>query len=982
MKIQPLDLISPFVDVVHCVCNGVSTFASACCLCRLVSSVFETLHGIVRRRRIPESCNEGRSGRFLRQHLQCIHVTTPVHLTSISVSMLNTFTNKAHGEPAPSSLDLSCLQSYSPGWSRHLRLATCISVKYAVQRHVERAASLAQDAGPAAPPPASSRSPYSLSQEWSDYGEKFLTATCQHLGIPVDSLPPNPILLEDVLSAAQGRLEHADFHDPVCENEPEFESGSDHVRRFPNLDLPIKGVDDAVKDDSAHRTYKTGPTPSASVSGQKDGAFGPSAALASPHLPLSDASPSQNSEQGSDDFRYDQDAQVLPDYLRSQADPSASLQSVSAERSRNQRARELSQLLPSFAAKRMEGALDTKSGQDIEVAHELLLIALGLGQFRAQDGSSTIFEQDFLFGETQLDLPHTEAQDAAGRAVPRPTSIAEARSSASVSATQKAPATESASTAASKGVKDEAMSSVSEAAKMIGDESKRAFTSLKAGTLSGWTKLSSASKDLVNAQPSKRATVKPTGNVAKQPVKPNEVCHYDARARSLIFVAVTAMGIAAQQVWMAEKVMAQTIYFIMSEGDKASASKNGKGIVEQLPAGASLDARTGSITHVSQRSEYMNQHSGTVVQRERDKVTWGKWAAMGGGFIAGGLVIGLTGGLAAPLIAPALVGLTGASFLATSGGIIMLGTLFGLGGGGLAGYRVERRLRGVSSFSFAELVTEARKAGVAIPSLHATICASGLLLETEQQIAPWTRIFERAKDGRDAFAIECEADMMKVAGQGLRSYMLDNLIRTGGTKAAEEVVKKTALAGIAAITLPITVFNAASATLDGVFVRAKTKSYKAGLILAETLRTEVQGHRPVVLIGTSLGAATILTALTELAKDPEHTSHLVDSVFLVSAPITPSAATLRKVRAIVQRRFVNVFSSKDMVCGIAAWLGSGVSVEELRAGKLPRVAGSRAIDNVPGIENINVSDIISSHFEVNDPDKLSAILSRCGALDD
>jgi hypothetical protein len=46
------------------------------------------------------------------------------------------------------------------------------------------------------------------------------------------------------------------------------------------------------------------------------------------------------------------------------------------------------------------------------------------------------------------------------------------------------------------------------------------------------------------------------------------------------------------------------------------------------------------------------------------------------------------------------------------------------------------------------------------------------------------------------------------------------------------------------------------------------------------------------------------------------------------------------------------------------------------------VAGSRAIDDVPGLENINVSDILSSHFEVNDPDKLSAVLARCGALDD
>ncbi|CBQ70314.1 conserved hypothetical protein [Sporisorium reilianum SRZ2] len=883
------------------------------------------------------------------------------------------FSKKDRGQATPSSLDLSSLQSYSPSWSPHLRLATCISIKYAVRRRVERAAHLDGSARSAPSPSAPGSAAYSVSQEWSDYGEKFLTATCQHLGVPQNSLPPDPISLDDVLSAAQGRLEHADTHDPICMNEPSFESGSDHARRFPNLDLPIKGVDDAKKNDNADESVQG--------KAKEEELSEPSAALEGLHLSASASPHSPDSDHESEGFAYDQDAQELPDYFRNQADASTSSQSNSADLRRQQRARTLSQdTLASAPPKRMQGALDPGSGQEIEVAHELLLIALGLGQFRAQDGSSTLFEQDFLFGETHLDLPHSDGPSTKEQQEPEsPSNTVESQQHSD----EKASALGPASAAGRGNTADDAMKTMSETGRMIGDASKSAFTSLKAGTLSGWSKLSSASKDLVTLpSQGKAATAKPTGKQAKQPVKPNEVCHYDARARSLIFVAVTAMGISGRQVWMAEKVVAQTIFFIMSEGDKASASKNGKGIVEQLPAGASLDARTGSITQASQRSEYMNQHSGSVVQREREKVTWGKWAAMGGGFIAGGLVIGLTGGLAAPLIAPALVGLTGVSFLATSGGIIMLGTLFGLGGGGLAGYRVERRVRGVSSFSFAELDTEARKAGVAIPSLHATICCSGLILETTQQVAPWTRIFEGARDNRDAFAIECEADMMKEAGQGLRSYMLDNLIRTGGTKAAEEVVKKTALAGIAAITLPMSVFNAASATLDGVFVRAKTKAHKAGLILAETLRNEVQGHRPVVLIGTSLGAATILTALTELAKDPENTSHLVDSVFLISAPITPSNSTLRKARTVVQRRLVNVFSSKDMVCGIAAWLGSGVSVEELRAGKLPRVAGSRAIDDVPGLENINVSDIISSHFEVNDDTKLAAVLSRCGALED
>ncbi|TKY85208.1 hypothetical protein EX895_006288 [Sporisorium graminicola] len=884
------------------------------------------------------------------------------------------FSRKERNQTAPSPLDLSSLQSYSPQWSPHLRLATCISIKYAVRRHVERAAHLDGSASSTSSTSVPGSAAYSASQEWSDYGEKFLTATCQHLGVPQNSLPPDPISLDDVLSAAQGRLEQTNAHDPICSNEPSFESGSDHIRRFPNLDLPIKGIDDSRKTDNAGQGPEEKP--------RKDELAEPSAALEGLHLSESATPYSPDSDHGSEGFAYDQDAQELPDFFRNQTDASVSSQMNSADLRRRQRARTLSQgTLTSAPPKRLQGALDSGSGQEIEVAHELLLIALGLGQFRAQDGSSTLFEQDFLFGETHLDLPQSDKPSTAEQQEPgAPTTSVQPQQQGA----EKSSAVKTSSTVGQGSTADEAMKTMSETGRMIGDASKSAFTSLKAGTLSGWSKLSSASKDLVNSpsqSSSNPAAIKQTSKEARQPVKPNEVCHYDARARSLIFVAVTAMGISGQQVWMAEKVVAQTIFFIMSEGDKASASKNGKGIVAQLPAGASLDARTGSITQASQRSEYMNQHSGSVVQREREKVTWGKWAAMGGGFIAGGLVIGLTGGLAAPLIAPALVGLTGVSFLATSGGIIMLGTLFGLGGGGLAGYRVERRLRGVSSFAFAELDTEARKAGVAIPSLHATICCSGLILETSQQVAPWTRIFEGAKDNRDAFAIECEADMMKEAGQGLRSYMLDNLIRTGGTKAAEEVVKKTALAGIAAITLPMSVFNAASATLDGVFVRAKTKAHKAGLILAETLRNEVQGHRPVVLIGTSLGAATILTALTELAKDPENTSHLVDSVFLISAPITPSNSTLRKARTVVQRRFVNVFSSKDMVCGIAAWLGSGVSVEELRAGKLPRVAGSRAIDDVPGLENINVSDIISSHFEVNDDAKLAAILTRCGALE-
>ncbi|PWZ00938.1 DUF726-domain-containing protein [Testicularia cyperi] len=935
------------------------------------------------------------------------------------------FSKKA--APNQPSLDLSALQSYSPKWSPDLRLATCIAVKYAVARHVQRISALAgsdsiasttsADRGPSDASDAEGGvgTPQQAAQAWHDYGQKFLTATCQHLGVPEKSLPPSPIGLEDVLNAAQGRIEdHSDDGKDTekalspSNYEPEFESGSDHMRRFPNLDLPIKGVDDkeSKSNDKPPPAYQPRQPKKQSDERQRE------LQEAFADLELRKGSPSSLDDGDDlDKFNYDDDAHELPEYFRSGDTFSDAKASDQADQDRQKRcdaasfnaaSEQIRQDAPEPVPqpRRIQGVIDAESGQEIEIAHELLLIALGLGQFRAQDGSTTLFEQDMLFGETELDLPSNPTSSSVDQKQPpelppRPQTVGHSDSAASLQAQPEANPDAKFS--------NDALNTMAGASRIMADASMSAFSSLKTGTLTGWGKLSSASKELVGAQgqgatrsaaadtpgsagaADDRSTDKHSQPKKPQPVKPNEICHYDARARSLIFVAVTAMGVEGRQVWMAEKVMAQTIYFIMSEGDKASATKDGKGrgLIERLPLGASLNTRTGSVKSASsQRSEYMNQHSDSVVQRERDKVTWGKWAAMGGGFLAGGLVIGLTGGLAAPLIAPALVGLTGASFLATSGGIIMLGTLFGLGGGGLAGYKVERRLRGVSSFSFAELQTEARKAGIGIPSLHATVCCSGLILQETEQVSVWSEIFATATDGRDAFAVQCEAEMMRTAGQGLRSYMLDNLIRTGGTRAAEEVVKKTALAGIAAITLPMTVFNAASATLDGVFVRAKTKAHKAGLILAETLKNEVQGHRPVVLIGTSLGAATIVSALSELSKDPEANGHLIDSVFLISAPIIPSASVMRQCRSVVQRRFVNVFSSNDMVCSIAAWLGSGIPVEQLRQGSMPRVAGSKPINSIPGVENINVSDILASHFDVNDPAKLRLVLARCGALDD
>ncbi|KDN51418.1 DUF726-domain-containing protein [Tilletiaria anomala UBC 951] len=782
-------------------------------------------------------------------------------------------------------LDLKALNSFSPAWTPALRYTTCIAARYAafesVKNAQEQVDSLEQNkqASPTASEqdktehfeeegeedasegPGKRQRWVEYVKDWQDFAQKFTTATCHHLGVAEETLPPTDVNEEDVLQAAKGEFKPTE---------------------------PEKSAEELVGG-----------------------------------LKLDDIG----------DIRQ-----------------------------------------------RVGGALE--DGQNVEVVHELLLVAFGLGQYRAVDGTTTLFEQDMLFGALPEDSP-IGIQSGFEKPPTQPQGPSCSARKSTESAVADADTKEYELPPPPPHTKD-AVDNMSEAG-------TKAWGALSKGALASWNTLTTgvtagvneAKKavgrlDVPSGGPSDGSVSQTHQEIAsedrkakpKAPTKPNEICHYDARARAVIFRACKAMGMAGIDVYQGEKALAQSIFFLLQEGRKAATNQDqGADPLQSLPRD-------------NPRGAWMNTVSAHTVDREKRKANWAQWAATGMGFAIGGSIIGLTGGLAAPLVAPALVGLTGLSFLATTSGIVLMGTLLGLGGGGLAGYRVRQRLRGLDSFEFVELRNQAREAGLAIPSLHATICVAGLLLKEEDQVNPWADTFERTVDSRDIYAVKTETHMMVEAGVGLRGYVLDQLMRAGGARAAEQIIKHTVLAGLTALTLPIAVFNAASAALDGVFVRAKTKAHKAGLVLAETLRKEVQGHRPVILVGSSLGCTTVLAALVELAKTPSETAHLVDSVFLINGPMTPSPSTIRQARSIVGRRFVNAYSSNDMVCAIAAWLGSGISLEEMRNGQLPRVAGSGPLLGISNVENIDISDLISSHFELCDATTLEQVIKRCQAFQD
>ncbi|KAK0548241.1 hypothetical protein OC844_007049 [Tilletia horrida] len=915
-------------------------------------------------------------------------------------------------------LDLSALESHSAAWSADLRWAVCIAVAYAAQRCTLRVqvtsatgAAPVSAAGQQQGPETVSVLPLSrrLQEDWATYGDSFVRATCQHLGIDEAALPPGPLTVEDVLSASYGRI--------------------------------VSEEHEAVFLENVVRPHETSLEQGISLERE----------LTQRQAGLLKARQQQEEERGELAHDADEDAVELSwDHV------STAPGGGPGTKKQHLLSRKLHAILhPPRKGGPMTTGSSTNSDQ---IPHELLLVALGLGRYRDEHttGSEPLFEGEAAFGSTglehvaaeqsrvqhekeavrqeldQLQLEHgpvrthPQSQAPAPQAPPLPPKIGPAPSAA------------------------EQNQPLAQAGAAFG----KAWTSFTKGASTFAANTAAAAKNATQAfpnqqqqqaQPPSPPSAQKEGGNEKQAVKPNEPFHFDARARAIIFVAFLAMGGDSVDIWRAEKVLAQTIYFIMSSARET-----------QQQQGKSDPLATQGSTSASGRTDTMNSASASSIAREKLRSsTWAKRAAIGAGFAVGGVVVGLTGGLAAPLIAPALAGLTGMAFLGSAGGVLALGTLLGLGGGGLAGYRVRRRLMGVDSFTFIEVGESAKikreleeggmaGSGSGLASLQATIAVPGLVLTEGSGVKMWDRVFSNSPrlmsgpsglsssarpDGRDVFACAFEAQLMAEAGEGLHSFVRSTAIKQVGTRAATEILKTTAMAGLVAITLPLTVVNATGMALDGLFARAKTKCARAGLVLAETLIEEVQGHRPVILVAHSLGCVTVMEALLELSrraegqtcasdtagpskdgaalpaatstgKIPANLSHIVDSVYLISAPCRYSPQDWARARRVVARRFVNAFSGRDLVSSIATILGDGVTLRGIAQGSLTKDVGVQAAGSVgvgaeiaqrDGIEDVDVSDIIVGHFDgfveppdrsaIEPRDRLNEVLLRLGYFD-
>lgn len=139
--------------------------------------------------------------------------------------------------------------------------------------------------------------------------------------------------------------------------------------------------------------------------------------------------------------------------------------------------------------------------------------------------------------------------------------------------------------------------------------------------------------------------------------------------------------------------------------------------------------------------------------------------------------------------------------------------------------------------------------------------------------------------------------------------------------------------------------------IDNPWNNALDRARAAGSVLADVLMQRHLGVRPITLIGFSLGSRVIFYALLELAKHKAF--GIVQDVIILGTTLTASTKTWCEARSVVSGRFINGYARNDWVLNY---------LFRATSGGVGNVAGLGPILDVPGLENVDVTDKIAGHM--------------------
>ncbi|TRM62624.1 DUF726-domain-containing protein [Schizophyllum amplum] len=323
--------------------------------------------------------------------------------------------------------------------------------------------------------------------------------------------------------------------------------------------------------------------------------------------------------------------------------------------------------------------------------------------------------------------------------------------------------------------------------------------------------------------------------------------------------------------------------------------------------------------------------------------------------VGGGVLVGVTGGLAAPLVGAGVttilgwlgIGGTAAGLLASglAGSSVVCGALFGAYGAKSTAEMVGRHTKEITDLAVVP---------VSPRSVHDTmavrLCITGWLSTPDEVTAPWT-VF----GGDDTFALQWEVQALQDLSNALYSLVKSHSLKY--VKA--EIIRRTIFANLMSSLAPIAWLKIGQ-IIDNPWMNASALADKTGAVLADLLAQRVFGKRPITLVGYSLGARVIFQALKQLAQlPPKDTAHLIQDVFLFGTPVTTDPAVWTGIRRLVAGRVVNGHSANDYVLAVLSRASSGQW----------EIAGLQPVQ-VKGVENVLCE-------EVNGHTKWRGLIGKC-----
>ncbi|ESQ50651.1 hypothetical protein EUTSA_v10022586mg [Eutrema salsugineum] len=332
---------------------------------------------------------------------------------------------------------------------------------------------------------------------------------------------------------------------------------------------------------------------------------------------------------------------------------------------------------------------------------------------------------------------------------------------------------------------------------------------------------------------------------------------------------------------------------------------------------------------------------------------WKRGGIVGAAALTGGTLMAITGGLAAPAIAAGfgalaptlgtLVPVIGASGFAAAAsaagtvtGSVAVAASFGAAGAGLAGTKMARRTGDIEEFEFKAIGEDHNQGRLAVE-----ILVAGFVLKEEDFVKPW----EGLTSNLERYTVQWESKNIIAVSTAIQDWLTSRVAMELMRQGAMHTVLNSLLAAMA---WPATILVAAD-FIDSKWSIAIDRSDKAGRLLAEALRKGLQGNRPVTLVGFSLGARVVFKCLQALAET-EKNAEIVERVVLLGAPISIKNENWRDVRKTVAGRFINVYATNDWTLGVA-----------FRASLLSQgLAGIQPVC-IPGIEDVDVSDMVEGH---------------------